>query len=662
MKLPNPRYLSKTRFKLGFECQTKLYYAEHKDKYADISLDDPFLKGLAEGGFQVGALARWRLCNDPAADTITTLNHAEALAETDRRLKAKEATIAEAAFAHGALFIRVDVLAKKGNTLKLYEVKSRSWDSSVSFWSRRGERRLNGNWEAEMLDIAFQKYVLAKACPGMNVEAFLVLVNKEKVASVDGLNQMFRIIRHGGRFGVDARVPAKTALGNDILVYLNVDADLGEIGRQSFNLADGSAVDFEGLIKHLAAVYESGRQAFCGVGSKCKSCQFRHPTDEDERASFEKRGLKSGRDECWRNAIGTRYRCGMPTVLEIWNCRKTDALLAARKYFIGDLKDGDLGDGAYGPRQRLQVDKVKRGDDSPWLDKAAFAKEMGRWKYPLHFIDFETSRVAIPFNRSLRPYAQIAFQFSHHTVDRDGGIRHAGQWLEATPGKFPNFDFVRELKRNLADDSGTIFRYAAHENTVLNEIASQLELSSEPDRKELAAWIRSITEHHASGATNPDDKVCGPRNMVDMRALVVKHHYDPYTHGSNSLKAVLPAIIHSSPALRRRYGGPIRDAAIHSLNYPPDWIWIRGGRSNDPYHALPPLFEGMEAQALSDYVQGLEDIDEGGAAMIAYAKLQFAEIPDSERDALRKGLLRYCELDTLAMVMLYEYWRNAVKS
>ena len=31
----------------------------------------------------------------------------------------------------------------------------------------------------------------------------------------------------------------------------------------------------------------------------------------------------------------------------------------------------------------------------------------------------------------------------------------------------------------------------------------------------------------------------------------------------------------------------------------------------------------------------------------------------SEREAIREALLRYCELDALAMVMLYEYWKNA---
>jgi hypothetical protein len=44
--------------------------------------------------------------------------------------------------------------------------------------------------------------------------------------------------------------------------------------------------------------------------------------------------------------------------------------------------------------------------------------------------------------------------------------------------------------------------------------------------------------------------------------------------------------------------------------------------------------------------------------MIAYAKCQFTDITDAEVEAIRKDLLKYCELDTLAMVMLWETWTH----
>ncbi len=150
--------------------------------------------------------------------------------------------------------------------------------------------------------------------------------------------------------------------------------------------------------------------------------------------------------------------------------------------------------------------------------------------------------VAIPFNVGRRPYEQIAFQFSHNIVNADGRIQHAGQYINDHRGMFPNFDFVRELKKQLESDSGTVFRYAAHENTVLCQIYDQLARSSEGDRNELMDWIKTVTRSTSS----MEERWEGKRAMVDLWELVKRHYYHPLTNGSNSIKQVLPAILHES--------------------------------------------------------------------------------------------------------------------
>ena len=44
------RYLTKSRFKLGLECPSKLYYTNKENVYANTKKDDPFLMALAWGG------------------------------------------------------------------------------------------------------------------------------------------------------------------------------------------------------------------------------------------------------------------------------------------------------------------------------------------------------------------------------------------------------------------------------------------------------------------------------------------------------------------------------------------------------------------------------------------------------------------------------------
>jgi hypothetical protein len=42
----------------------------------------------------------------------------------------------------------------------------------------------------------------------------------------------------------------------------------------------------------------------------------------------------------------------------------------------------------------------------------------------------------------------------------------------------------------------------------------------------------------------------------------------------------------------------------------------------------------------------------GSSAMPAYARMQFTRMSELERNLANKAILRYCELDTLSMVMI----------
>src|SRR6185369_11132947 len=105
-------------------------------------------------------------------------------------------------------------------------------------------------------------------------------------------------------------------------------------------------------------------------------------------------------------------------------------------------------------RKWLQITKAVDRDTTPWIDRDGLRAEREKWSFPLHFIDFETAMPVIPFKQGRRPYEGVAFQFSHHTVDAEGIVEHRGQFLQTAPGVFPNYDFVRELKRQLETDEG----------------------------------------------------------------------------------------------------------------------------------------------------------------------------------------------------------------
>jgi len=209
---------------------------------------------------------------------------------------------------------------------------------------------------------------------------------------------------------------------------------------------------------------------------------------------------------------------------------------------------------------------------------------------------------------------------------------------------------VRELKKQLEVDNGSIFRYHNHENTYLKFIYDQLESDQDAlgDKDELQEFIRSITNYK-----DGKEKVEGIRNMIDSFQLIIRYYYPPTAKGSNSIKQILPAIINDSRYLRDKYSNPIygRGLVIHSLNFD-SHIWINSEKGNDPYKTLPKLFKEYDDEMLDKYFGGLDEVKDGGAAMTAYGLLQYSQISDTLREQLRDGLLRYCELDTMAMVML----------
>ena len=93
-------------------------------------------------------------------------------------------------------------------------------------------------------------------------------------------------------------------------------------------------------------------------------------------------------------------------------------------------------------------------------------------------------------------------------------------------------------------------------------------------------------------------------------------------------------------------------------------VWQKNknnGKAVDPYKLLPPLFEGIDISS-DTYLDGKGQIRDGGAAMMAYMLLQFSDLDSDIRKRIVKGLLKYCELDTLAMVLLYEHWKSLSES
>lgn len=660
--MTSQRYLTKSRFKLAVECPTKLFYAGKRDVYADASVEDAFLATLAEGGYQVGELAKLM---HPGGIEVTARGHAEQILQTRELLARDRVTIFEAAIAAGNLFARVDILRKDGAQIEIIEVKSKSYNPGDTEFFAGVRGRLKPGLLAYLQDIAFQRYVFGQAFPDLvgGASTHLMLVDKSEICSVDQLNQKFRIRRINGRTAVElAPGTDEHSIGNPLLAKIPVGQYVSRILDGQLNIP-GLSAPFVNVVQELAAAYQADRRISPTLGSHCGKCQFRNATDAAPN-------LLSGRHECWHERGISAEEFEQGTVLDLWNFRKKDDLISNGQYRLVDVTEDDLKltpadvGLSRSERQWMQASGNLAGQEGFFLDRDLVRETMRSWRYPLHFIDFETTRVAIPFTAGQSPYGNVAFQFSHHEVDEYGRVAHRSQFLNSNPRVNPNYDFARALMTDLGGDEGTVFRWSHHENTILNAILDELSADTSPpqDADDLRRLLLTLTIRGKGGSDHQ-----GARAMVDLCALAERAFFHPATKGSSSIKKVLPAVMRESAYLSARYSQPIYGVpgGIPSLNWDVSeqqiWWAAVNGRVLNPYDMLPSVFLDMTKAE----VAGLEfdadldmEIREGGAAMTAYARLQFEELEPKLRLHIENALRRYCEVDTLAMVMIYEAWRE----
>lgn len=573
------RLLSKSRWKLASSCPTKLFYTG-KPEYPNNNDANEFMEALAEGGFQVGAMAKeWY----PHGHEVYDRNPEVALRKTNELLKGDDdVVIFEAALAHDNLLIRADIFMRFGGKYFIKEVKAKSWDPQEdSYIGKRGG--ILAEWKPFLEDLAFQRYVASKAV-GQDVAAAFLFVNKKAISPCDGIFQSFRVYRkddyHKGvkvdydrlpeeflheRLLVDA--DATEAL--DKLVTTPIDTDVGQMSWETNMLA-------------LADAYAADVMVPPVLTADCGKCEFK----------------PAGFDNCWHVINGVER--DRPLVLEMKQYRNKDKMVKQKYYYMDMLDSSDFGDSALGLRQRRQL------ADVPVMDYEAFDNEATNWKWPLNFIDFETCAPALPLYKGFRPYQQHAFQFSHHVLHEDGRLEHFEFLHEGYD--MPNYHFLRALKESLSTNEGTVFRWHMHENTILKTLAAQLQNDEDApdDAMELIAFALSLC-------------VDGSREMVDQYRVAADYYYHPNMKGSWSIKKVLPTVV----------PGP------------------------DPYKSLPSIHID-EHELLDDKFSELTELHDGGAAMTAWLACQNRGMGHEERRDIMDALLRYCHLDTKAMVWIYQ--------
>lgn len=185
--------------------------------------------------------------------------------------------------------------------------------------------------------------------------------------------------------------------------------------------------------------------------------------------------------------------------------------------------------------QRIQVASHRSGQ--PYIDQPALREFLGRIRYPLFYLDFETMALPVPPYEETSPYENIPFQYVLFKVAKEGEAPERFTYL--AEGKVdPRPEILANLSALLGEE-GTIIAYnAPYELGCLRRAAERY--------PQFLPWAEKL-----------DDR------FLDLIEPFKKFQiYYPAQQGSTSLKDVLPALTGES------YNGlEIAEGGIASAEY-----------------------------------------------------------------------------------------------
>lgn len=173
----------------------------------------------------------------------------------------------------------------------------------------------------------------------------------------------------------------------------------------------------------------------------------------------------------------------------------------------------------------LLNDKQQRVKDhtlanTVFFDAAGAAADLAAHSLPAYFLDFETIQFAVPIWKGTRPYQQITFQFSLHTLAASGQLEQTA-FLDLS-GNNPSEPFAHALI-TACGEQGPVYVYnAGFETARIRELAERYPHLSKP--------LLAINAR-----------------VVDLLPIARERYYHPSQQGSWSIKKVLPAVV---PELR----------------------------------------------------------------------------------------------------------------
>lgn len=547
-------------------------------------------------------------------------SHKKAIGQTKKWLNERESTIYGGVVAWQNYHARLPVLLSNAQTLTLLQLHGKVWKPH----KKSIDEYLLGSRKQKMYvrEAAYKKWILSKLYPEMELSIRLCFPNQRFRSEIKNLYEKLAFGEAERRF-VDS-----------LFVEVNADSAVDKISNP-FNDEDlhpfFRELSFDEQIRWMGQELDepTGKAPFI-ITEACKLCPFRPSRPED------------GAGGCWKNHLNGKHLNPDRHVFDLIGqgnnreAQKENYLQEQVPLPVGtgsfeEVRDYSAGKISILQRRILQL-LAARNVKLPcqWL-KPKLKHLVHKVHYPLHFIDFEAATSAIPMHEMGSPYQPVFFQFSCHTLHKNGKLVHH-QWLDREVKGHPHEGFVANLTSIPNIEDGTLVQYSPFEKQALNTLYREFS-NSQARSNHYAAKLQTLLQ----GADGLKED-----RFLDMNRLVRDYYYNSSMRNGLGLKQVLKSTLQSSSYLRQRYRGKIE-------------------------------FSGIELQLLKETGRGLEDpysliqknneiIDEGSAAMNAWLHTKTPFCDERKRAVIQDSLKRYCTLDSLALVIIFEQWLHLVRN
>lgn len=273
------------------------------------------------------------------------------------------------------------------------------------------------------------------------------------------------------------------------------------------------------------------------------------------------------------------------------------------KIYVQDLFESgvshalDIDTNLLNPKQLMQYFALR--DDRPYIEKKVIKSMLKDLHYPLFHLDFETMNYPLPQFKGESPYQQSLFQFSLHIENKPGEVDF-------------NKDHIEFLSKNQGDD-----------------------------RLLLAEALVKAIPSDKKGTVIVYNQVFEKSRLKELATLFPKYKKELMSIHDRVFD--LMHFLKPNEELREIYANSRMGAS--PLNY-----YHRDLQRSYSIKKVLPIF----APTLS--YQCLDEVQNGKEAQVAFMRLKY--LNDEQFKQTYDNLLKYCQLDTWAMVEILEGLRK----